>query len=230
MRPKTSNLLWGLFFIILGVGYAGNALALWHFTILFAGWWTLFIIVPCFISIIENGANTGSILGLIIGLLLLLTQQNILDGAIIGKLIFPLILIVVGLGIMFASSFKRMRGPRPSQTEYSRMQEGNRNYSATFSGQNINCDNQVFEGANMDAIFGSVCLRLEHSIISQDVVINCNATFGGIEIFLPSDVNVRVSSTPVFGGVSNRRRTYVNDSAPVVYINATCMFGGVEIK
>lgn len=227
MKPKISNLIWGLLFVLAGIGFAGNAFGYWHFTIFFAGWWTLFIIIPCFVSIIQDGPNTGSIIGLMIGLLLLLTRQNILDGDILAKLIVPLIFVIIGLGIMFSSSF---RGHRPSQMEYNKMKEGNRHYAATFSGQNIHCDNEVFEGASLDAVFGSVTLRLDQAIINEDVVINCNATFGGIEIYLPSDVNVKVSSTPIFGGVTNKRRNFANPSAPTVFITATSMFGGVEIK
>lgn len=227
MKLRISNLIWGLFFVILGVGFAGNAFGYWHFTLFFAGWWTLFIIIPCFVSIIQNGPSTGSIIGLLIGLMLLMTRQNILDGELIGKLIVPMIFVIIGVGIMFANSF---RGPRPTQAQYTKMNNGNRHYSATFSGQNIHCDNEVFEGASIEAIFGSVSLRLEQAIINEDVIITCNATFGGVEIYLPSDVNVKVSTTPVFGGVSNKRRNFANPNAPTVYINATCMFGGVDIK
>lgn len=227
MKPKISNLIWGLLFVIVGVGFAGNAFGYWHFTIFFPGWWTLFIILPCFVSIIQNGASTGNIIGLLIGLLLLFTRLNIFDANVIGKLIVPIIFVVIGLSIIFSGS---LRGRRPTQAEYSRLKEGNRHYTATFSGQNITCDNEVFEGANLDAVFGSVTLRLDQAIINEDVVINCNATFGGIEIILPYDVNVKVSSTPVFGGVSNRRRNPANAAAPTVFINATSMFGGVEIR
>lgn len=230
MKPRISNLVWGLFFIVLGVGFAGDIFGLWHFTIFFPGWWTLFLIIPCLISIVENGPHTGTIIGLVIGVLLLLSRQNIVDASFIGKLIFPLILVIIGLGIMFSNTFRSFRGPRPSKETYHKMEEGNHCYTATFSGQNINCDDQVFDGANIDAVFGSVCLRLDHAIINTDVIINCNATFGGIEIHLPSDVNVRLTSTPIFGGVSNRRRNIMLDNVPTVYINATCMFGGVEIK
>ena len=187
----------------------------------------MFIIIPCFISVVQEGPSTGSIIGLMIGLLLLLSQQNILDGDVIAKLIVPLIFVIIGLGIIFSNSF---RGHRPSQADYQKMKEGNRHYSATFSGQNILCDNEVFEGATLDAVFGSVTLRLEQAIINEDVIINCNATFGGVEIYLPSDVNVKVSSTPIFGGVTNKKRNLANPNAPTVFITATCMFGGVEIK
>lgn len=230
MKPRISNFLWGMFFIILGIGFTGDIFNLWHFTIFFAGWWTMFLIIPCFISIVDNGPHTGNVIGLVIGILLFLSRQNILDASFIGKLIFPIILVVIGLSMMFSNTFRSLKGSRHSRDTYRRMEEGNHSYSATFSGQNINCDDEVFEGANLDAIFGSVCLRLDKSIINTDVVINCNATFGGIEIYLPSDVNVKLTSTPVFGGVSNRRRNFMLQNAPTVYINATCMFGGVEIK
>ena len=227
MKPRISNLIWGLFFVILGIGFAGNAFGYWDFTLFFDGWWTLFIIIPCLVSVIQNGPNTGNIIGLLIGLLLLMTRQNIINGELVGKLIVPMIFVIIGLGIMFANT---LRGPRPTQAEYTKMNNGNRHYTATFSGQNIHCDNEVFEGASIDAVFGSVALRLDQAIINEDVIISCNATFGGVEIYLPSDVNVKVATTPIFGGVSNKRRNFANPSAPTVYINATCMFGGVDIK
>lgn len=227
MRLKASNLVWGLFFVIIGIIFFGNSFFNWNFTIFFAGWWTLFIIIPCLISIIEDGPKTGSIIGLLIGLSLLLSRQQIISGHFIAQLIMPVIFILIGLAIIFANSF---RGHRPSQMEYNKMKDGHRHYASTFSGQNIHCDNEVFEGAIVDAIFGSVSLRLDQAIINEDVIINCNATFGGIEVYLPSDINVKVSSTPIFGGVSNKRRNFANPNAPTVYISATCMFGGVDIK
>ena len=53
---------------------------------------------------------------------------------------------------------------------------------------------------------------------------------GGIEIFVPTGVNIKVKSTPIFGGVSNKTRVEYNESLPTLYINGTALFGGVEIK
>lgn len=104
MKPKYSSLLWGLLFILIGAGYAGNAFGFWHFSIFFRGWWTLFIIVPCLANLIESGPSTGSVVGLIVGVLLLLGRQNILDGAFIGRLIIPIALVIIGLGIILSNS------------------------------------------------------------------------------------------------------------------------------
>lgn len=235
MNSNKSNILLGLFFIFLGIGFAGNAFHFWHFSLFFPGWWTLFIIVPCLITITQNGPQTGSIVGLIIGIMLLLSRQGILPGDVLGKLLIPAILVVIGISIVF-NNFSRNRIPQfDNSPDYSsgplNRENGNLNYyTATFASRNESFDNQIFEGANVNAIFGSAALHLENAIINEDIVINCNSTFGGIEIFLPGYVNVKVSSTPIFGGVTNRRRGVANTDAPTVYINATSMFGGVEIR
>ena len=49
-----------------------------------------------------------------------------------------------------------------------------------------------------------------------------------IDIFVPDNINVKVSSNCIFGGISNK--TSVHKDAPTIYISGTCMFGGVEIK
>lgn len=85
-------------------------------------------------------------------------------------------------------------------------------------------------GANLDAVFGSVELDLSKAVMKQDQVINANAIFGGIEIRVPSDVNIKVKSTPIFGGVDNKAKTEYKENLPTLYVNATAMFGGVEIK
>ncbi|MSS63257.1 LiaF transmembrane domain-containing protein [Velocimicrobium porci] len=229
MTRNNNNFLWGLLFIVLGIGFAGNAFDLWHFSIFFPGWWTLFLIIPCGISIIQNGFQTGSIIGFVSGVMLLLSCQGFVSTRLIGQLIIPVILIIAGLGIIFSNSSKKTISIKSSDFQ-KKNSEHLTDYTATFSSQSISLDNQIFTGASINAIFGSVTLRLDNAIINEDVVINSNATFGGIEIYLPAYVNVKVSSTPIFGGVTNRRHGIVNSDAPTVYINATCMFGGVEIR
>ena len=51
---------------------------------------------------------------------------------------------------------------------------------------------------------------------------------GGIDISVGENVNVKVNSTSLFGGVSNK--TPIRKDVPTIYINGTCMFGGVVIK
>ena len=70
---------------------------------------------------------------------------------------------------------------------------------------------------------------LREANITQDQIINATAVFGGIDIIVPSNVNVKVKSNSIFGGVDNK--IIINkENAPTIYVKAFCLFGGVEIK
>ena len=83
---KIGNILWGVVLIIIGLIIGGNALGITHINIFFNGWWTLFIIIPCFIGLFRENEKTGSLIGLLIGVILLLGCQNLLDFDLILKL------------------------------------------------------------------------------------------------------------------------------------------------
>ena len=63
MKNLTS-VIWGLAFIIVGVIFGLNTLNITDINIFFDGWWTLFIIIPCFINLFKAGDKKGNIIGL----------------------------------------------------------------------------------------------------------------------------------------------------------------------
>ena len=91
-------------------------------------------------------------------------------------------------------------------------------------------DGQVFEGVTVNAVFGGAELDLRMAVIQQDVRIDATAVFGGIDIYVPSNVIVKVMSTPVLGGVTNKAAAPTEVPCHTLYVNATCVFGGVDIK
>ena len=91
---NSKSIIWGVVLIVLGFVIALNSLGIVDIDLFFSGWWTLFIIVPCFIGLISDSDKTGHIIGLLIGVLLLLNAQNLISFDFIGKLIFPAILFV----------------------------------------------------------------------------------------------------------------------------------------
>ncbi len=259
MRNKISNVLWGAFFILIGVLTMGGVFGWWDFQLFFRGWWTLIIIVPFAISVVRDGFNTANVIGLGIGLILLLGQQNVFDFHLTWKLIVPLILIAIGVGIIFRNNNNHNHNHNCNfncndqdkneyiETNYtcgsnnsSNSENSNAgNYSdntyipeinAIFSGQKKCYNNAIFKGANMNALFGGVELDLRTAIIPQNCVINCCAIFGGAEIMFPPNVNVIVHSTPIFGGVTNKTVASAYANAPTVEVRATCAFGGVDLK
>jgi len=241
MRNKISNGLWGLFFIVVGIGIAGNVLNIWDFELFFDGWWTLFIIIPCFISMIKTGFGVGSTMGFIIGVLLLMSYWVEFNFDI-WSLIIPAILILIGLRIMFQSAFRKgsIHFEKTSYTEGPTGQTGSTGpnftagnkteYSAIFSSNNVHVKGEQFNGTNLNSIFGSIVLDLRDAIIQHDVEITATAIFAGIDIFVPRGVGVKINNVPIFGGVSNKADQYTDAGAPTIYLNSTCMFGGIDIK
>lgn len=225
---KISKILWGLFFVAIGVIIGLNALGIANINIFFNGWWTLFIIVPCFIGMFEDDGDSkiGNLVGILIGGVLLLSMNGILDFDIIIKLIVPAIFVVIGLSIIFNETIK---GNISNKVKEGKKNGDVENITATFSGQKINKDNEDFKGANLDSVFGGIVLDLRNAKMQEESFIKSSSIFGGIEIIVPGDVNIKVKSTPIFGGVSNK---IVNkkENQKTIYIDAFCMFGGVDIK
>ena len=56
---KLSNIIWGILFIFIGSIWALNATGIADIDIFFDGWWTLFIIVPSIIGIIDNPKDSS---------------------------------------------------------------------------------------------------------------------------------------------------------------------------
>ncbi len=225
---KIGKILWGVAFIVAGIIFALNAFGVTHINIFFDGWWTLFIIIPCLVGLFGKGDKTGSIIGLVIGVFLLLCSQDLIGFDMLWKLAVPVIIVIIGLKLIFGAIF----GDRASKILKKSRENGEKVKSscATFSGQKLNFGGEIFTGAELTAVFGGVDCDLRGAVIEKDCAVNATAVFGGIDIFVPENVNVKVESNSIFGGVSNKSHRDNIEGAVTVYVNATCMFGGVDIK
>ncbi len=224
---KFENILWGIAFIVVGLILAGNAIGITNIDIFFDGWWTLFIIVPCFIGLFNDSDKTGNVIGLVIGGALLLACQGLLNFEMVWKLVVPVALVIIGVSIIFKDS---IHGKINSEiSKINKSQKDIPSYCATFSEQNANFENEEFKGADLTAVFGGVKCDLRQAIINSDTVIKAESIFGGVEIYVPSNVKVKIKSTPIFGGVTDKS-VHNQESEHTIYINSTCIFGGVDIK
>lgn len=223
---KGSNVLWGILLIAAGVVLTLNVLNITDIDIFFDGWWTLFIIVPCAIGLFNEREKTGNIIGVVIGVCLLLCCQDLLSFSMLWELLVPAIIVIIGLKLVINGLF----GNKANEMIKKLRLEGKAPKSgcATFSGFHVNYDGEVFEGAELTAVFGGIKCDLRNAIIEKDCAIQASAIFGGIDIYVPDTINVKVSSNSIFGGTSNK--TPVRQNAPTLYISGTCMFGGIEIK
>ena len=223
---KISNILWGLVFIVVGVIFGLNALNITDINIFFDGWWTLFIIVPCFIGLFKDEDKSSNLIGLVIGICLLLGCIDIIEFTLIWKLMVPAILVMIGLSFIFKDTLNSKIKKEIKKLNKTETKE----YCSCFSGQTIDFNDEEFKGCTISAIFGGVKCDLKNAIIKNDVVINATSIFGGITIYVPEGVNVKISATSIFGGVSDERKNKTKNNEYTIYINTTSIFGGIEIK
>ncbi len=218
MREKLANVLWGLMWIGIGVFVFGKVMGFWDVPVLFPGWWTLFIIFPSFVSMIKNGIRPVNSIFMLCGVLLLLERNDVIAGGTLGKLLVPAIFLIIGASILLRSLFGG------TKHHYN----GTEGYSATFAGNVVTATESPFTGCEADAVFGGLDLDLRNVAIEDGAVIEASAIFGGIDIKVPAGVNVKVKRTELFGGAKSHVSS--QNGGPVLYVNALCMFGGVDIK
>ena len=221
------NIILGIILIALGIIFGGNALNLFSINVFFKGWWTLFIIIPCLIGLITDEDKMGSLIGILIGVALLLGARDIVAYDLLWKLAVPVILVIIGLSIIFKDTCNKKITDKIKKINNGKNEE---NIFAAFSGQDVNFNKKEFNGKDLTAVFGGIKCDLSSSILKNDVVINANAIFGGIDIIVPKDVNVVIKSTSIFGGTGDKRTDKTETKNPTIYINATCLFGGVDVK
>ena len=203
---KVENTVIGLILIIIGVIIGLNAFHITNIDLFFDGWWTLFIIVPCFFGLFKDQDKTGNIIGLIVGIYLLLYCQGLINFQFAWKLVVPVIFVLIGLKMIFKDTFNKKK---PHQNIY---------------------DNQLYTGGNYDVSFGSMTLDLRKANFESETIINISTSFAGVDLYLPEDVNLQIESSSFFGGVDRHQRTNKESNTKIVILKAHCVFGGVNIR
>lgn len=203
---KIENTVIGLIFIIIGVIIGLNAFHITNIDLFFDGWWTLFIIVPCFFGLFKDQDKTGNIIGLIVGIYLLLYCQRLIDFQFAWKLVVPAIFVLIGLKMIFKDTFNKKK---PHQNIY---------------------DNQLYTGGNYDVTFNGLILDLTKAYLNEETNITISTLFGGVDLYLPDDVNIQIQSSNFLGGVDLHKRENKIENTKVIYLNARCIFGGINIK
>lgn len=220
---KAQNIIWGLVLIAAGVIFALNSFEIVNIDLFFDGWWTLFIIIPSIVGIFTEPKKLGNITWLAFGVILLLCCRDVISFDILWKLLPAIIIVLLGAKMIY-KAIRIRKAPQPREFE------GHINIdTAIFAGHEINYNGKVFEGAKLVAVFGGTELDLRSAIIEKDCSIRAVGIFGGVDILLPSNVNVEVFSTSVFGGVSNKKSNSQSNTV-TVYVDATGLFGGVDIE
>ena len=176
----------------------------------------------------KNNGKVSSVICLVIGIFLLLGSLDIFDFDILWEILLPAIVVIIGLSLIFGNKIKADVKEKIDNADFSNVEV----ITATFGEQNINKAGEKFEKANLDAVFGSIKLDLRDANLKNETYIKASAIFAGITILVPKDVEVKIKSTPIFGGVTSEgldEKTNKN-AKKTIYVDGFALFGGIEIK
>ena len=243
MKKRTSSIMWGIlliagaaFIILSAMGYMQDVgVASVIFTIVFAG---------IIISNIPNWNFWGIFLPLA-GICIIYA-----DSWGIQKLSpWPLVVIALLLSGGFSLIFKT--GRRNNYNNYNNYnanpnQQASAGYKAEYINQGVNnianCTTRFsssvkyvrmenFERANINISFGSMEVYFDGcNIPSGHAIIDINAKFGSLVLYIPSAWKVELQAGTMMGRVNERNRAQIAPNSPVVAVNGVMQCGSVEIQ
>jgi predicted membrane protein len=240
-RRRHSGAGTGLIFIFIGGFFLLRSfnLDLPHWVI---SWETLLIGIGFWVLVASQFKNVGGLMMMLIGGVFL--AREIFDWSWdMAKVTWPVVMIVVGVSLLF----KRRNHTKeddtmlkadhfvPGRKDYSYIPEGEDylNTSVIFSGEDKKIVSKNFKGGSVNAVFGGADINLLQADFNGQITIDVNCVFGGVDLIVPSNWNVKVLvHTTIFAGVEDKRPIEMlsNDADKVLLITGSCIFGGIEIK
>ena len=222
---KLTGIIIGAVLIACGVVYILDIFGIADINFSFDGWWALFIIVPCFSGLFTNKEKFGNLLGLICGILLLLAAQDVFDYEMVWKTVVPIIIILLGIKLIVKSTSVQ------KEFDNTHTEKGQKECMAAFSSQTFDYTDEEITVAKIGAVFGGAKCNLTDAKIKDGSQLDLFCAFGGADIIVPENVNVKVNTFCLFGGISDKRIIKdTNKDKVTLNINGFCLFGGADIK
>ncbi len=222
---NTGRLIAGLALIVVGALFLLDQAGAINAGSVLSRWWPLVIVAIGFVQLmVSPRAFLGPTIIMLIGLLLLGSTLD-LYSVDVWAVIWPAIIIVIGLSVLFG------RGSRLGVVE--RADTGERAHAfAAFSGTDVLSQSNRFEGADVTALFGGATLDLRRANLAPEgAVVDVTVAFGGATILVPHGWEVITNGLPIFAGFENKTTgDEIPEGAPRLLVRGTALFGGVEIK
>ena len=200
-------------------------------------WQMLLIVIGLYVYFRSECKNVGGLIMIAVGGIFMAREYFFLPYDI-DRFLWPGLLIIIGLLLI---TF------RPNRNKYKEVEaeeivkeipdvypldEDYVNTTVIFSGENRLIVSKKFRGGKIAAIFGGCDINMLQADFEGVIEIEVECIFGGAELIVPSNWEVKVNTSSVFGGVEDKRPVELIGTNPnkVHMIKGNCVFGGIEIK
>jgi len=229
-RPKTdySRIVLGLLLVVLAVLILIDNFDLYpvEWSKYIFTWQTLLIAIGLILLPKRGNRTTGTVL-IIIGAFFLAAKFYEMPISI-SKLFWPAVILFIGISLVFSG---KKRHWHPFQKVD--LNDELVNDVSIFGGSEQRFTSQQFKGGRITNIFGGSTIDLSSAQLVPGInIIDLLCVFGGSKLIIPSDWQLKIEVTSIFGGVSDKRKQpqTMPDNAPELVLKGLVLFGGIEIK
>lgn len=210
----------GLLILALGTGLLLNAFEIISIGNFIADYWPLGIIAAGVLVLINNWRSwMVSVFLVALGGLYQLRELGVTDVQP-WSVIWPMILIFVGLSIVFSRTYN---GKRVSRSERD-------DVTAIMAGVSVKNHSKSFKQSNATAIMGAAVIDLRDAEFNDGALVEVFSFWGGVEVIVPDNVIVRNQVSNVMAGTEDKTKQKTDKNSPVVVVAGTAIMAGVSIR
>lgn len=193
--------------------------------------WKGIIFVVGIILFATNANKVGGTIMISIGVYLMVSQylwQAFDINISLSRIFWPGLLMITGYILLKKRKIERMR--RHSGQSFDYLSDSN-----IMGGGEVKVHSQSFKGGTTTAVFGGASYDMTGSKLSEGQhTLEVFAIFGGFTFIVPSDWEISLEVTAIFGALSDKRKHLKPSSEPgqkkQLLIKGFVLFGGGEIK
>ena len=237
-KNNSIGIVLGLLFLVIGAGYLAEVLGfIDNFTIFFDGWWTLFIIIPCFCGLFgKGGGKIGNLIGIAIGLFHRLAAQGGLRGEKLWALLVAVICVLIGVNLIFPKKKQvdSTGNSEPQTDRFDRESTGPVNAAPDATLERFTDAEVVEEGPFTES--GELSTETtgyagenkeSYENVGDTDKIVCSAVFSGRDIRVDNSYFNGADLSALFGGIDmNLKNALIRKN---VTIEVKAVFGGIDI-
>lgn len=241
-----AQILFGVAVIVTGLAFLLDNLGLIDvdFTVHL---WPSLVILFGVLRIMQSRTNAGYVVGaglILVGGMMLLNAMGLI--LIRWHTLWPLLLILMGLSVVFRSPAGRRRagglppaGDAAAPRGLDKPQQGGAqvpadgdafvDITAILGGYNSRVAAPVFRGGDITAIMGGCELDLRQCSIEGEAVLTVFALCGGISLKVPPDWSIDLRGTPILGGFEAKTIEAPHLDKRLV-VRGFTILGGLEVR